>query len=161
MTEPLQEPFTLTKGETGIVQTDGLAGVALATKFGEILRWQVPVGIGLVILPGHTFALKLWGIDAVEMPAETLVRVRVRDASNQDEKTILGPVLYHSLKEFVDRDKIAHFDVREPVKIYENQYIAVEVAGDDVATTGGVDITGCASGESYFEMAIARIRQPL
>lgn len=161
MNEVLQEPFSLTKGETGIVQTDGLDAAALAAKYGEIFGYPVPVGIGLVILPGHTLSLKLWGDDTVEMPATTLVKVVVKDASKQDEKTILGPVLYHTLKEFVDKDKIAHFDIPGPVKIYENQYIAIEVAGADVAATGGVDVTGCASGESYFEMAIARIRQAL
>lgn len=159
--QPLQEPFTLTKGESGIVQRDGLAAAALAAYYADIIEWQVPIGVGLVILPGHTFAMKLWGIDTVEMPATTLVKVQVKDASKKDTKTILGPVLYEILKTFDDRDKIARFDIPGPVKIYENQWIIIAAAGDDVATTGGVDITGCASGESYFEMAIARVRQPL
>lgn len=159
--QPLQEPFSLTKGESGIVQIDGLDATALGAYYANIIEWQVPIGVGLVILPGHTFAMKLWGDDEAEMPAVTLVKVMVKDASKQDTKTILGPVLYETLKTFDDRDKLARFDIAGPVKIYENQFIIIAVAGADAAKTGGVDITGNNSGESYFEMAIARVRQPL
>ena len=158
--EPKQEPFSLTKGDAGVTEQDGLDAAALATEFGKIFEYHVPVGLGLIILAGHTFSLYLYGDDSAEMPATTLVKVKVLDASKQDEKTILGPVMYATLKEFTDRDKIARFNLPEPVKVYENQYLIIEVAGADATGTGGVDVTG-GTNESYFEAAISRVRQPL
>lgn len=156
-TEPKQEPFSLTKGDAAITSTDGLNA---STQFGVIWEYHVPVGLGLIILAGHTLAMYLHGDDDAEMPDTTLVKVVVLDASRQDERTILGPVMYKNLKEFTDRDKLARFNIPEPVKVYENQYVQVQTAGADVATSGGVDQTG-GSSDSYFEAAISRVRQPL
>ena len=158
--EVLQEPFTLTQGDSDVTGTDGLDATALATKYGIIWEYHVPTGIGLIILPGHTFAVYLYGDDSAEMPATSLVKVSVLDSSKQDKRTILGPVLYQTLKEFTDRDKLARFNVVAPVKVYEKQYIQIEEAGADATGTGGVDVTG-GTNESYFEMAISRVRQPL
>ncbi len=155
--EVLQEPFSLTKGDADVSEQDGLNA---SSEYGMIFEYHVPTGIGLVILPGHTFAIYLYGDDSAEMPATTLVKVLLKDSSKQDAKTIIGPVLYAKLKEFVDRDKIARFNVSEPVKVYEKQYITIEAAGADATGTGGVDVTG-GTNESYFEAAISRVRQPL
>ena len=155
--EALQEPFSLTKGETGVTSTDGLNA---STTYSIIWEYQVPTGIGFIILPGHTFSAYLEGDDDAEMPATSLLKVSIQDASKQDKKTIMGPVLYQSVKEFTDRTKIAKFNVAEPVKIYESQYIIVEEAGADAAGTGGVDQTG-ASSDSFFEMTMVRVRSPL
>lgn len=155
--EPKQEPFSLTKGDSNVTSSDGLDA---STSYGIIYSYHVPVGIGLIVLAGHTFSLYLEGDDDAEMPATTQIKVSVLDASRQDERVILGPIMYASLKEFQDRDKIARFNVPEPVKVYENQYVEVLSAGADATGTGGVDQTGSSS-DSYFEMAISRVRQPL
>ena len=155
--EVKQEPFSLTKGDSNLTSQDGLNA---STEYGTIWEFHCPVGIGLIILAGHTFACYLHGDDNAQMPVTTLLKIVALDASKQDEKTILGPVMYKTLKEFVDRDKIARFNIPEPVKVYENQYIQVKTAGADAAGTGGVDQTGGTS-DSYFEMAISRVRQPL
>ena len=155
--EALIEPFSLTKAESGVTATDGLDA---STSYGTIYSYQVPTGVGHIILPGHTFSLYLEGDDDEEMPATTLIKVKVKDAAQADEKTILGPIMYASLKEFQDADKIAKFNVAEPVKVYEKQYITVESAGADAAGTGGVDQTG-ASSDSFMEMKISRVREPL
>lgn len=155
--KPIQEAFTLTKGDPDVLSQDGLNA---STAYGWIWEYHVPTGIGLIILPGHTFSVYLHGDDNVQMPATTLVKVGVLDSSRLDERTILGPVLYQSLKEFTDRDKIARFNVVEAIKVYEKQYIRVYTAGADVAGTGGVDQTGGAS-DSYFEAVISQVRQPL
>ena len=155
--EPLHEPFSLTKGETGMSQQDGLNA---STDWGQVFEYQVPIGIGLMILPGHAFSCYLHGDDGAEMPATTLVRILHKDSSKRDSKVILGSTLYAKLKEFTDRDKIARFDILEPAKIYEKQHLTIETAGADAAGTGGVDVTG-GTKETYFEAAISRVRQPL
>jgi hypothetical protein len=154
---PKQEPFSITKGDSDVTSQDGLNA---SNEYGMIWEYHVPVGLGLIILAGHTFSLYLHGDDNAEMPDTTMVKVVVLDASKQDEKTILGPVMYKTLKEFQDRDKVARFSCPEPVKVYENQYLQVQTAGADATGTGGVDQTG-GSSDSYFEAAISRVRQPL
>lgn len=152
--EARQEPFSLTKGDSDVTGTDGSTS---ASVFNDIWVYQVPTGLGLIILPGHTFGLYLYNNNSAEMGATVLVKVITRDASKQDTKGILGPVLYTTLKELTDRDKIARFNIPAPVKVYERQYLVIQTTGDGsyyVDETGG-------SEESYFEMAIIRVRQPL
>lgn len=153
----IQEPFSLTKGETGVTSQDGLTA---SSEFGMIYSYQVPIGQGLIILPGHTFSLYLEGADNSEMPATTRVKVVVKDSAKQEEKAILGPTMYQTLKEFQDRDKIARFNTPGAVKVYERQYLEVWTAGADAAGTGGVDQTGMSS-DTYFNAEISRVRQPL
>lgn len=155
--EVKQEPFCLTKADSGITSSDGPD--ASSTEWGDIWSYQVPTGIGVLILPGHTLSVYLEGDDDAEMPATTRIKVVQRDSSQQDEKTLMGPLLYASLKEFTDRDKIQRFNAG-PFRVYEKQYLVIEVQGADATGTGGVDQTG-GSSDSYFEMNISRVRQPL
>jgi hypothetical protein len=151
--QAIQEPFSLTKGDGDVT---GTTGVVASTAYCTIWSYHVPTGIGLVVLPGHTFSLYIAGTDTFEMPATTLVKIVIWDSSKQDQKTILGPVMYQSLKEFTDRDKIARFNISAPVKVYEKQYLEILTAGADVATTGGVVLA-----TSYFDAEISRVRSPL
>ena len=57
-----------------------------------------------------------------------------------------------------EQRRIPHAGGGEPV--YEQQYIQILTAGADATGSGGVDVTG-GTNESYFEMAISRVRQPL
>ena len=155
--EALIEPFSLTKADSNVTSSDG---VVASTAYCTIYSYQVPTGLGHIILPGHTIGMYLEGTDDAEMPATTLIKVSVQDAAQSDKKTILGPIMYASLKEFQDADKIAKFNVPEPVKVYEKQYIIIESAGADATGTGGCDQTG-ASSDCYFEAKISRVREPL
>jgi hypothetical protein len=156
--EPIIEPFTLTKGNSDVTSQDGLDA---STDFGTVWYYQVPNGVGIIVEPEDTFSVYLFGDDSAEMPATTRVRVLVKDSAGSGEaKVLLNSRLYASLKEFQDLDKMAHFDLTEPYKIYEKQYIYIETAGADATGTGGVDVTG-GTNESYFQMEIHRVRQPL
>ncbi len=159
MPEAIQEPFTLTKGDAAVTSADGLDGAA-AIIYSDIWTYLVPVGIGHIILPGHTLAIYLRGDDDVEMPITTQLRLVLQDASAQDRKAIAGPILYASVRNFTDRDQMFRLNVPEPIKVYERQSIIIEELGPDVATTGGVDQTG-GTIDSYFELTITRVRQPL
>jgi|GEM_PF-3724912 len=152
--EVKQEPFSLTQAVPGVVGADGLVDT---DAWLPIWEYAVPIGLGLVILGGHTFAAYLeddTAIAGVELPDTALVRVSVLDASRQDRKTIFGPALYVTIQNFVDRDQIARFNIPEPVKVYENQVIQIEVSHAIAAQSIAV-------AECYFEMAISRVRQPL
>jgi hypothetical protein len=153
MGNAIQEPYALTNGDGDVTGQDG---VVASTDFCLIWSYHVSTGIGLVLLPGHTFSLYIAGTDTFEMPATTRVKILLWDSSKQDSKTVLGPILYQSLKEFTDRDKIARFNITAPVKVYEKQYLEIWTAGADVATTGGVVVA-----TSYFDAEISRVRSPL
>lgn len=159
MVEPLRETFTLTKGDAAVTSADGLVGAA-ATIFSDVYTYLVPVGIGHIILPGHTLAIYGEGVDDDEMPLTTQFRVVIQDASQQDRKAIAGPILYASLRNFTDRDQMFRFNVPEPVKVYERQSIIIEELGPDLLGTGQFYQTG-ASSDSYFELTMLRVRQPL
>ena len=51
---------------------------------------------------------------------------------------------------------MARFNIKEAVKLYEGQQLVIQA--NDVGN--GVDVTGGAV-ESYFDLAISRVRQPL
>lgn len=158
MPEALQEPFTLTKGDGNVTSTNGpgVAGV-----WGTIWSYLVPVGIGHIILPGHTLAIN-GESTAANMPNTSQIRVLVQDASQQDRKAILGPILYASLQNFTDRDQMARFNVPEPVKVYERQYIIIEWMGIEAGANPLLQTAGGGTyGESFFELAMSRVRQPL
>jgi len=158
MLEALQEPFTLTKGDGNVTST---GGPTVAGTWGTIYSYLVPVGIGHIILPGHTIAINAESV-AANMPNTNLIRILVQDASQQDRKAILGPILYASLQNFTDRDQMARFNVPEPVKVYERQFIIIEWMGLEAAANPVLQ-TGCGgtNGETYFELAMSRVRQPL
>ena len=149
--EALQEPFDLTQGTTGVVGTNTAANV-----LEDLWVYTVPVGVGHIILPGHTISIFMQDLGAAESAPDSMVKILIRDAMSQDEKTIYGPTLYQTVKDFQDRDLMARFNIKESVKLYEGQQLVIQA--NDVAS--GVDVTGGAS-ESYFDLAISRVRQPL
>ena len=154
MVEAIQEPFTLTKGDSNVTSADG--GTSAST-YTDIWSYQVPVGLGLILLPGHTLAVYLENTNDDEMGNTVLLKLTVQDAAQQDRQGVFAPVIYAVLKEFVDRDKMFRLNLRAPVKVYERQYLILESTGDG---TYGVDQTGSSS-DSYFELSITRVRQPL
>ena len=156
--EVLQEPFVITKGDPNVKSLDG---IAQQDVFGTIWIYQVPVGIGLLILPGHTFACYLLGADGKEMPSDTRIKITYADSARAEEKTALYPTLYASARSFDDRDKILRLNVAEPIRIYEQQFLKIHVAGLDTAGTGAVRQAVPGVGESYFELTVSRVRQPL
>lgn len=152
--EVMQEPFTLTKGDSDVTSADG--GTSAST-YTDIWSYHVPTGIGLILLPGHTLAMYLYSDNSAEHLATALVKMVIQDAAQADTQHVIGPVLYAVLKEFVDRDKMFRLNIAKPIKVYEKQYLIIQVTGDG---SNYVDVTG-GTNESYFELATSRVRQPL
>lgn len=155
MVEALQEPYTITRGDSDVTETD--SGQTSASVYGTIWSYHVPTGLGLIILPGHTFACYLYDTENAEAPNTNLIKIVLLDSSKQDEKAIAGPFMYAVCKTFDDRDKMFRLNVASPVKVYEKQYIEIKVTGDGSYSVDAL------SGPAYcyFELAIARVRQPL
>jgi hypothetical protein len=144
--QPLDEPFDLTNQDANITQAN-----ATAAAWSDLFKYQVPVGVGHVLQAGHTFSLYLMNTSSTANAATDLVKIEVRDSSEQDKRTVYGPAIYGRVGEFADRNKIARLNVSAPVPVLERQWIVVMVKGATAAGTAS----------SYFDLAINRVRQPL
>jgi len=147
MPEILEAPFRLYQDDPVIAVADGVA-----STWSGIWKYQVPVGVSLIIKPSHTFAAYIEDGSAEVGDHTCSVRIEKRDASESDVAILFGPKLYKSVKQFVDTNRIAKFSVpEEGVSINEREYLVV-VAYDD----GTID-----ESDSYFEMHIAKVRKAL
>lgn len=138
-------------------QLDGniTLGAAVLTTgvWGDIWRYQVPQGTGIVLQAGDTFSLRI-DDDAIGTEVGTTdcyVKIEVRDPGQNDNILIWGPNLYLKCREFEDRNKIARLQLAKPVKVYPRQWIAI--AAKDVGT---VDTSEC-----YFDLLTSKVAVPL
>lgn len=154
MTEAKQEAFTLTKADVNVTSADGKSS---STLFYTIWSYKVPDGTGLILLPGHLLSVYLEDTNDAEMPNTVLLRISYVDSSQQDRKGVIPAFNYGVCKTFDDTDKIMRLNVTAPVKVYEKQYLIIEATGNG---NYGVDQTG-SSLDSYFSLAISRVRKPL
>jgi len=149
----IEQPFTLYQDDPVISVADGVA-----STWSDIWKYQVPIGVSLIIKPEHTLSLYLAIAGPTEIAAADatyntgMVRVEKRDASGSDVQVICGPRIYRAFRQFSDRERLAHFNVpAEGVIIGEREYF-VMLAYDD----GTISETVC-----YFEARIAKVRKAL
>lgn len=152
MLNVVQESIDITQGDSNCSGSD-----TIAATWGDLWVYRVPVGIGHVLMPAHTFSCYLHSLStpAAEVEDNALVKIVMRDSASQEEKPILTETLYKTLKEFQDVNLKARLNLKEPLKVVEEQYIVVKAK-----TLKGVDVTGGAK-ESYFDLEAIRVREAL
>ena len=138
---PKLAPFSLRNNTTGITEADGTANIRT-----DIWKYQVPRGERLVLVPGSPFFAYLEDASA-QIADNAIVEVQVRDASEQDRRTVLGPVIYQRVKEKQDRKLMAKLSIPEPLEIPERGRIVIVVLDD-----GAIDAS-----DSYFHLQVHRI----
>jgi hypothetical protein len=147
---PKAEPFTISSADTGLIpaanRADGTASV-----WSDIWKLQVPAGQMLVISPDDELSAYLEDASAEVGNNTARVRIAILDTSGHDQRIVYGPVAYVTVKEFQDRRKIARLRIPEPVKVYEEQFIAIQVYDD-----GAID-----ESDSAFQLSAVRVRQGL
>ena len=143
-----EAPFRLYQDDPVIDVADGVASTWTA-----IWKYQVPVGVSLIIKPEHTFAAYIANAGPAEVGAnDCSIRIEKRDSSESDKQIIFGPKLYLAVKQFTNVDRLAHFNVpSEGIIINEREILAI-VVWDGVI----VSETVC-----YFEAHIAKVRKAL
>lgn len=146
MPDIIEAPFRLYQDDPVIAVANGVA-----STWSDVWKYQVPVGVSLIIKPHHTFAAYI--DDGSEVGAHTCsIRIEKRDASESDVLIVFGPKLYTSVKQFVDTNRMAKFNVpEEGIIINEREYLVVVIYDD-----GTVTESSC-----YFEMHIAKVRKAL
>ena len=143
-----EAPYPLTQADPNIIARDGRAG-----ERADIWRLQVPTGQTLVCRPGHTFAAYLRDTTLAEVGGATCtITIEKRDPSENDVLLLYGPDLYVSSTEFQDEELKARLRVPvESVEICEREWLVISAMADTVVSAAN----------SYFELFIARRRQPI
>ena len=146
MGRPIEEKWALTNSDSNITEADGTA-----STWSDIWKYQVPTGVGHVLMPEHTISAYLEDASAEVGDGSCRISIEVRDTSEQDSKTVFGPALYVTLKEFQDVAKVAKLNIAHPVQVTERMWIVFRVNDD-----GAIDAS-----DSYFEISMNRVRKTL
>lgn len=147
---PKAEPFVLENIDTGLIPAANRAN-GTANTWSTIWKFQVPAGQMMVLGPDDEFKAYLEDATAEVGNNTCRVRIAVADTSELDSRVVYGPVQYVQVKEFQDRRKVARLRLPEPVKVFEEQFILIQVYDD-----GAID-----ESDSAFNLSMTRIRQGL
>lgn len=148
MPDIIEEPFTLNNNDPVLELSDGTAG-----QYTDIWKYQVPVGVSLILKPEHTFSLYLEDTGPAQVGDSTCsVRIEKKDASQSAAQLLYGENLYLVSKEFQDVKILAHLAIPpEGIVVNEREYLVI-AANDD---------TDIDESDSYFELRIAKVRKAL
>lgn len=143
-----EEPFRLTQADPVISAANGVA-----SRWSDVWKYQVPIGVKLLILPTHTFGCYLRDTSPAEVGDSTCrVKIEKRDPAEGSVICLYGADLYVASKEFQDQSKLARMKVPGGgITIDEREFLVIS-AYDDATI---------AYATSYFEMHIAKVRRAL
>jgi len=152
MPEIVESPFRLTSDDPVISRADGVA-----STWSDLWKYQVPIGVSLILKPEHTFVANLEHTVTTGCGNATcMVKIEKRDASESEVVKVFFD-LYYAVKEWQDQSKMAHLQVPpEGIIINEREFLVIsafESAGAIQAVAAG-DV-------SYFELRIAKVRKAL
>ena len=146
MPEIIEQPFRLYQGDPVIAVADGTVNL-----WSDIWKYQVPVGVSLILKPNHTFSLYSVQVDT-ESLVTTQVKIEKRDSSESDIIKVLSD-LYGTVKEFQEKSKMATLQVpAEGVIVNEREFLVISILDKQ----GAIDESDC-----YFELHIAKVRKAL
>lgn len=147
---PKAEPFVLENVDTTLIPAANRAD-GTASTWSTIWKFQVPPGQMMILGPEDTFSVYLEDASAQVGDNSCRVRISIADTSEQDGAVKYGPIQYVQVKEFQDRRKMGRLRLPQPVRVYEEQFIKIEVYDD-----GAID-----ESDSAFALSMTRIRQGL
>jgi len=121
------EPYVITQEDSDVTQTD-----TTADSLQDLFVYRVPIGHTIILRPEDVLCCDLDETDATVCQNTAQVKVEVRDASNEEKKPVLGPMQYANFAasgvgEFRDEDKFIKLDIHREIKVYEQEYIALQV----------------------------------
>ena len=144
--EIIEQPFRLYQDDPNVSVANGVA-----SRWSDIWKYQVPLGVSLILKPEHTFSAYL--DDGAEVGAQTCsVKIEKRDSSQSDVVILFGPNLYATVKEFSERSKMATLGVPSGgIIVSEREYLVISAYDD-----GTITESTC-----YFELHIAKVRKAI
>jgi len=152
------ELFRLTTADATASTDSYCENYAIRYSFAPIWTYQVPVGQEFILLPEHRLGIHIEDDEAssAEWGDPQKVRVVAWDA-NKKRMQIIYEGRYMESKEMQDIDKMATFDILEPVHLKSGDHIQIEGLCDDGTTAlYTIDVS-----DSYFSLEMLRIRAGL
>ena len=151
MGQPKEESFVLNSADTTAIPSGNRTDTS-ASVMGDIWKYQVPSGQAHILKAGHRFSAYISDTAPAEAGAGTCrVQIEIRDQSQKEKEIIFGPVLYATVKEFQQDDKMARLDIQRDYVVEEKFFIVVM----------GIDDTGIDESNSYFKLETIRVRKGL
>ena len=145
-----EEAWSLNSGDTTAIPAANRAN-GTASTWSDIWKYQVPTGQAHILKPGHHFSLYLYDASGECTAGKGRVRIVVRDQSEQDEKSVFGPALYETCKNFNDVTKMATLGLQNDLVVEEKFLIVFQIYEDEAATESS----------SYFKLETIRIRSSI
>ena len=148
MPEIIEQPFRLYQDDPVISKANGVV-----STWSDIWKYQVPVGVSLILKPNHTFAAYLYETtnNAECGASDCMVKIEKRDSSESDVIKAYSDI-YYSIKEFQEKNKMARLQVpAEGIIVGEREFLVISV----------YDNGAVAYASSYFELHIAKVRKAL
>ena len=115
------EPYDLNQEDTDITQADTTASV-----WGPLFSYRAPKGRSLILRPGDAFSAYVTDTATVECSATDLFRLVKKDQEGSEIVPITGDILYASIKEFQDEDKMFRLPITRELEIGEQEYLVLE-----------------------------------
>jgi len=146
MPKVVEEAYEISSIDT----TNITAADSTASKWSDLWKFQVPTGEAYILKPSHHFSVYLdEATGTTEAGAgDARLKIEVRDQSEHDAKSIFGPSLYASCKDFDNVTKMATLDLQNDVSVEEKFWIVVMV----------YDATAQAVAYCYFNLEAVRVR---
>jgi len=129
---------------------------AIRYSFAPIWKWQVPVNQEIVLKPEHKFGAHIEDDEASSAVWTDIqfVRIEVWDAALK-RCVIVYEGRFIQSKELQDRDKMAHLDIVNPVRLPAGSWIYIlgKCPNSSIYT---IDVS-----DSYFSLETTRVRPSL
>ncbi len=142
----LQTKFRLVDTDPNITED-----TTFGTMWRDTWKFQCPSHMRLLLQNGDLFSIKAYDSADVEYLApDGIVKIEVRDPSEQKKILVYGPSLYNSCKEFQRASYTAKLQLDNPVNIGPRDYVVVMTKDST-----GMDSASVAN--SYFRLATTKV----
>ena len=143
---PKESKFQLRDTDPNITE-DSVFG----TTERDTWKFQCPSHMRLILKPGDRFSLHAEDSGDVEYVApDALVRIEVRDPSEQRKINVYGPANYISSSEFQDINKMAKLQIDQPIEVKRRDFIVV-------MTTDSLGMDSASVANSYCRLTTTKV----
>lgn len=115
------EPYDLQQEDTDITQADTTASV-----WGPLFSYRAPKGRSLILRPGDAFSVYMVDTGTSECSDTDLLGLVKKDQTGEETVPITGDILYASVKDFQDKDKMFRLPISREIEIAEQEYLDLE-----------------------------------
>lgn len=117
------EPYELQQEDTDITQADTTASV-----WGPLFSYRAPKGRSLILRPGDAFSGAMYDTAGGFTECSDTDRFRLvkKDQTGEEIVPITGDILYTTIKDFQDKDKMFRLPISREIEIAEQEYLDLE-----------------------------------